>query len=250
MTTGVPDTGVANPPPSLYIVGFAPSWSETPWNIEGAEYWGLNSLHKVAPDKPWTAWFQLHDLDTHHPHDKAEHVAWLIDSRIPIFMWEKHIEKYQLPNAVPYPLDDIVAKFGTYFNNTVSWEIALAIHIGGYKKICVYGVDMATSSEYGNQRPSCEFFLGWAKGAGIEIEIPDSADLLKVPYLYGLQDPELTALEKKMKARAEGLKRDLAAQEEMRNNAQAISLQLRGAIEDTEYYLNTWTQPMETAHGR
>lgn len=249
MTARVPDTRVTSEPStSLYIVGFAPSWSETPWTTEGAEFWGMNSLHKVAADGPWTAWFQLHDIDRHHPDDKAEHIAWLIDSKIPVFMWEKHIEKYRIPNAVPYPLKDIVAKFGTYFNNTVSWELALAILIGEYKKISVYGVDMATASEYGHQRPSCEYFLGWARGAGIEIEIPDSADLLKSPYLYGLHDEELTALQKKMRARVEGLKVDLARHEGIRNDAQAVSLQLRGAIEDSEYYLNTWAQ--EASNGR
>lgn len=495
MTARVPDTRVISEPAtktSLYIVGFAPSWSETPWATEGAEFWGLNNLHKVAPDAPWSAWFQLHDIDRHHPDDKAEHIAWLIDSKLPVFMWEKHIAKYRIPNTVPYPLKDIVTKFGTYFNNTVSWELALAILIGGYKKISVYGVDMATAcvapetriltadlqwlpaeklavgdkvlgfdeapttqrrqwrlaeveeaheiflpsyrihldngesmvasadhlwltysehvnrwrrtdqllgrhhrpnrptrltrvlhpwqerqsweagylsaafdgeghlsrnnigfaqrsnamservetllthfgyryswnqeaggtrkyhlqggkvealrflgemrpprlldrfdpaamgslrrvdapavigledvgvqpvvalktstktfiaegyathnSEYGHQRPSCEFFLGWAAGLGIEIEIPDSADLLKAPYLYGLHDEELTALQKKMRARVEGLKVDLARHEEIRNNAQTVSLQLRGAIEDSEYYLNTWAQ--EASNGR
>ena len=49
--------------------------------------------------------------------------------------------------------------------------IALAIY-EDFDIIHVYGVDMAVCGEYEQQRPSCEFFCGIAKGKGIELYIP------------------------------------------------------------------------------
>src|SRR3990172_9538950 len=190
------------PKPTVYIVGFAPSWPSTPWTDPSAELWGMNALHKVAGNRPWSRWYQLHDIDTHHPQDRAEHVAWLRNSNVPIVMWEESVAKYihELPNAVPYPKQAVLAHFGTYFTNTVSWMIAQAI-LEHRTKIGVYGVDMAQETEYGVQRPSCEFFLGWARGAGIQIDLPDTSDLLRTPYLYGVEDMAGVALRQKDKTR-------------------------------------------------
>ena len=54
------------------------------------------------------------------------------------------------------------------------------------------------NSEYFWQRPSCEFFLGWAKGAGIKMHVCPTSDLLKIRYLYGFQEPEMDNWRKKM----------------------------------------------------
>ena len=46
----------------------------------------------------------------------------------------------------------------------------------------MYGVDMAQdtllAAEYSEQRPSCEYFIGLAEGAGIRVDIPGGSDLL------------------------------------------------------------------------
>ena len=103
-----------------------------------------------------------------------------------------------VPNACAYPLPKIIEEFGTYFTNTISWEIALAIH-EGFKEIHIYGVDMAVDSEYSCQRASCEYFLGLAIGRGIKIWIPDAADLLKNRFLYGFQEEQALPYENKIK---------------------------------------------------
>ena len=141
----ISDTHSPSPEPdSVYIVGFAPTWKDTPWGNPQGHYWGMNALHKLAPDYNWNAWFQLHDIDEHHPLDKDEHLEWLRSRPdMPVFMWEEHIPKYELPNAVPYPRQHIVDKYGGYFTNTVSWMIAYAMEMEWVKKLAVYGVDMA-----------------------------------------------------------------------------------------------------------
>ena len=81
-------------PSTVYIVGFAPSWNETPWGRPDSHYWGMNALHKLAPPEiRWNAWFQLHDIVEHHRDDAEEHIAWLAAQPMPIFMWAEHIGK-------------------------------------------------------------------------------------------------------------------------------------------------------------
>ncbi len=48
--------------------------------------------------------------------------------------------------------------------------IAMAIYRGG-QRIETYGIHMSTGVEYRAQKPSCEFWFGYALGAGIEVEI-------------------------------------------------------------------------------
>lgn len=243
-----------SPPPvqtsqldGIYIVGFAPSWNETPWGLPNSHYWGMNALHKLAPPEThWDAWFQLHDIDEHHPIDKDEHMTWLANQPMPVFMWAEHVEQYGLPNAVPFPREEIVDHFGRYFTNTVSWMTAYAI-LNRPKKIAVYGVDMAQDSEYAHQRPSCEYFLGWARGAGIDIEIPKTSDLLKAPYLYGFEDGGPMTV--KYKARLKELTERRAEVERQRNQAHEAALQIAGAIEDTSYWLRAWTQEEAKRNG-
>lgn len=233
-----PATPVQNP--SVNIVGFAPSWEETPWD-NGSELWGMNALHKMAPDKNWSRWYQLHDIDEHHKLDREEHIGWLRESNLPIIMWPEHVEKYgaELPNAVPYPRDEIVKMFGEYFTNTVSWMIAQALY-EGRKDVGVYGVDMAQDSEYGHQRPSCEYFIGWARGMGVDVRIPATSDLLKAPFLYGMEDGGPLRL--KMVSRQKELTERKGKLEGQANQVQSALHQVLGALEDTNYWIRVWTQ--------
>jgi hypothetical protein len=105
-------------------------------------------------------------------------------TKFPIYMQEKNPD---IPMSVRFPKEKIMEEFGNYFTNSISWEIALAV-MEGFKEIHLYGVDMATHSEYAYERPSVEYFLGWAQGRGIKIMIPQKSDLLKTLWLYPYQD--------------------------------------------------------------
>lgn len=236
--------------PTVYIVGFAPTWTETPWDDPSAERWGMNALHKVAGDKPWDRWYQLHDIATHHKEDFAEHTTWLRESNLPVIMWPEHLPKYAhlVPNAIPYPKQAILDYFAphSYFTNTVSWMIAHAIY-ESRAKIGVYGVDMAQSTEYGAQRPSCEYFLGIAVGRGIEIDLPLTSDLIKTPFLYGLEDA--TPFRAKLDARQKQLVDQRAQVEGQLNQLQQAHQQIVGAIENNTYIRSVWTQPNLDSQG-
>lgn len=234
------------------IVGFAPTWVQTPWEDPAIDLWGMNALHRQAGERNWSRWYQLHDIELGHGKHDFEHLGWLrAQKHIPIFMWEEHIEKYEIPNAVPYPKQEILDYFGTdYFTNTVSWMIAHAI-MDGYSTVEVYGVDMAqdalSNAEYSWQRPSCEFFLGWARGAGINIFLPPGSDLLKTPFLYGAEQGGHFRV--KMESRLKELKERQAQLNQQIGQNQAAIHQVNGAIEDTMYYLRAWSSQYGVAPG-
>ena len=226
----------------VHIVGFAPTWVQAPWDDTEAEFWGMNALHRLATDKPFHRWFQLHDLDQHHAED-ADHRVWLQNAKIPIYMWSHHIDKFgaYIPAAVPYPKDEIVNRYGTYLTNTVSWMMAYALYLHdigmGIEEVGVWGVDMAQDSEYEHQRPSVEYFLGLLVGRGIKVIVPPTSDLLKTSSLYGAEE---NLLRGKMEARKAELAQRKTQHEQQVQMHQAAALQMQGALDDTEYYLRTW----------
>lgn len=168
------------------IVGYTPTRVHAPYGDKDWEIWGLNDLFRFKDEvKRWTRWFEMHpDM----PSDKerityAERIEGLAKMDCPVYMLEKHPE---VPTSIRYPIEDAIEQFGNYFTNSISYMIALAI-MEGFEEIGVWGVDMATDSEYGHQRPSCEYFLGIAVGRGIKVYVHPAADLLKVRYLYGYE---------------------------------------------------------------
>ena len=173
------------------ICGFAPTSKDlAPFNDKGVEVWGCNELYDHIPRVDVI--FEMHDRSEFESTFRNQrHLDWLRNATIPVYM-VKHYD--DIPNSIPYPLQHMTARFGTYFNNTISYMIALAI-LMQYKWIGIYGVDMAHSTEYGSQRPSCEYFIGWARGrAEIQgypiIHIPEESELLKSNFLYGYVNGE------------------------------------------------------------
>lgn len=95
----------------------------------------------------------------------------------------------ELPNAVSYPIEEIVKHFKIkYFNNTISYMVAYALYTNpDLEDLALLGVDMAADTEYAHQRPCTEFFLGYAHSKGIRITIPDVCPLLKATHLYAFE---------------------------------------------------------------
>jgi hypothetical protein len=186
--TGKIETGEATPPPlkKVAIVGFSQHKVEAPYADPSFEIWGLNDLHESIPR--WNRWFEMHSdkqiKDYCSRKAGVPYLEGLASLKCPVYMQKPRPE---VPTSVRYPIEDMMAKFGNYFTNSISYMLALAID-EGYQVIHVYGVDMAQDSEYGQQRPSCEFFLGVARGRGCEIFLPKTSDLLKVRWLYGYED--------------------------------------------------------------
>lgn len=137
----------------VYIVGFAPTWNQTPFEDQDAEVWALNEFYKLMEKHPGARadrWFEIHSRNSPSKNTE-EHIGWLKQAPIPVYMWEHYDD---IPSSVRFPKEEIVNWLrekgfngARYFTNSISWMIALALY-EGFEEVHVYGVDMATDSEY------------------------------------------------------------------------------------------------------
>jgi len=222
------------------IVGFAPSTMsdvKVLFDDPDFEIWGLNQLYLpfrqlgIAMAEHATRWFQIHNR---HTYDNAirdhKHHDWLASVKFPVYMM-KH--EPDVPFCVPLPFGDIMNMLGTtYFTNSISWMIALAI-IERFEEIHIYGVDMAQDDEYAEQRPSCELFIGIARGMGIKVYIPAKSDLLKTMWIYPIEDHKPMVV--KMQSRTEELQHRAAELNAQEQNFCDQRMQILGALEKMRY---------------
>lgn len=150
------------------VIGLSPTTHNlAPWDDDEWEKWGL----------PWdegyyhfmSRCFEMHDirlLTSEHSKRKDGYLARL----------------GSLPNLYTqenYPFDAVAETIGAYyFNSSVAYAMALAIHEGA-EEIAIYGVDMKADDEYGYQKPNMEYLVGLARGKGIKVHIPDESPLCK-----------------------------------------------------------------------
>ena len=100
-----------------------------------------------------------------------------------------------IKNSEPYPFEMLCRMFSIereesghitkkhYVTNSLSYMIAMAI-MEGYEEIHLYGVMMSALEEYGIQLPSCEYFIGCARGFGCRVVI-HGGNLCNCDFLYG-----------------------------------------------------------------
>jgi len=242
------------------IVAYTQHQQKAPWKDDSFELWGLNDLYgtfeQFAGSDIWTSnrvrWFQLHRPEVvanGQPYATGardpNHAAWLKQAKCPIYFWEPPAD---VPTAQKFPMVDVLNLRGPraqprcYFNNTISWMIALAI-LEGFKTIGIYGVDMATDGlpgggEYAHQRPSCEYYIGLAEGLGIEVLLPDESELLKCPYLYGWDN--VSYLRTRLMSRHQVLvEQEAGAVNDYEATKRALH-EIRGAKTDVEWMMRNW----------
>jgi hypothetical protein len=163
------------------IVGAAPATrAQVPWDDESWEIWGLSDQYPWM--KRWDRWFELHNLQRYREKDPS-YVEWLGKQTKPLCVQEVTDE---LPNATRFPIEDFTKRFGSYVTNSISYMIGFAL-MQGAKQIALYGVEMAYGSEYAYQRPNVELFIGLARGAGVNVWVPDESPLMKCGGMYGYE---------------------------------------------------------------
>lgn len=221
------------------IVGFAPTWVETPFDDEEMDIWVCNEFYLLKP-KRFDVLFDLHgrhELETKFRN--KNHIEWLKNAKCPVVL-RKHFE--DIPNSIPFPRALIKSKFRPYFTNTISWQIAFALELG-YKEIHLYGVNMATDEEFISQRPSVEYFVGVAEGRGVKIVIPDGSDICKTWFDYGFDDEAKSLQHKRIKQFImETAQRRAAAQNIAEQNVAQVH-QASGAIGAAEYFIKSFIFP-------
>ena len=242
------------------IVGFADGHrDQAPWQQDGIEFWGINRLHAVLAGKPWHRWFELHSLNDFYRDDR-EHQIFLQTAGFPVYIRRQDqatADLWRLPTATPYPLETVLAAFpNRYFNNTISYLLALAI-LMGFEEIQLYGVDMAQDTvlqqEYAQQRPSAEWLIGFAQGKGIDVVIPPGSDLLKTSHLYGFESDEYNAKLinrlNELGQRKEQMRNQMAAANQQAQWYQARLSEIDGAMQDCQYNLRNLVTPAAIPEG-
>lgn len=166
---------------SVAIVGGSDGYKKLPYDkLKDTEIWGLNDfafkLDRV--DKI----FELHTNEVIKKNSRTlDYFQLLKNTKTPIYMQKK---TKTFPSSVKYPLDEIVAKYNKVFYSTVDYMLALAVY-EGFEKMYLYGVDLAIYEEYLYQRPSCAYWIGYARGLGIEVIIQEESGIyLNNMYAY------------------------------------------------------------------
>jgi len=218
----------------LVILGTANTMKDAPFHDESYDIWTVSSAitHGKQTVKRVTRIFELH-CDRRWKNFQSR-IPLMNERGVPVYM-QKH--NPEVPNSIPYPIGTILNKYRDYMTNSISWIIALAIE-EGYKEISFYGVHMVTTSEYADEMPSCEYFLGLAEGMGIKVYIPPAADMLKATKLYGYE--EYSPGEERLKYRQKDLQNEKAQLEQQKAQIDAVIQQYTGAIENGKFILGMY----------
>jgi len=199
----------------LAIVGFSErSRDLAPYDDPEWEIWGCNHVYRFIPNLH--ANFEIHrlkELEAKLGPDKwPVYAEWLRTTDAVVWMQEKSDE---FPNVQRLPIEELEAEFSYFlehietegtgvgdrkvtsrtlkpyaqFKSTPAYMIAMALRERRFEEIAIYGLDMAIDSEWHFQRMNMSFLLGWARGMGIEITIPNNSALLREGglRLYGYE---------------------------------------------------------------
>lgn len=167
----------------------------------GVERWGTNKVmfvRREAEYAGWTRWFDLHRTP-HILKQRPEAYEWYTaqDGSRPIYRWEVDPA---IPGSVAYPIDRVRAHFGAWerdFWGSLSWMLALAI-VEGFDQIDLFWFplshDRATNmtdqipvGQYSHQVPSTRYWIGQARGRGIDVTIHGDSELKPTHPLYGVE---------------------------------------------------------------
>jgi len=195
-------------------------------------------------------WFEVHRWEPGQPWFSPEYVQFLQQYLGPVYTGRAVPE---IPNHVPYPIERVEAEFSAYFlHSSLSLMMAMAIleiedarktpgHDNAEDMIGMWGVDMAATEEYGDQRAGCQFFILEALRRGIKVYVPPESCLLRPKPVYGISEWDHNYI--KSTQRSKELNARMAQQNQLLQDAQKQLAFLAGAADNMNYYINTWTSP-------
>jgi len=143
------------------------------------------------------------------------HIDFLNKLEVPLYLTDPHPD---IENYIEYPYDHVVETVGVpwfegnkaYLTSTTAYMLALALtehvdHIEeehqprqgdpiqcwdeeviGYpceaiSDLYLAGIEMAIGTEYSAQKPCVEYYMGYARGLGINVHLPPESGLLSAP---------------------------------------------------------------------
>lgn len=247
------------------LVGFAPTNRDfIPFDDESVDVFTLNELGKQPWVKRWNVHMQIHSRANFirlNNHNDAHHPEWLRQDHgnKPIYMQKVWPD---IPNSTRFPIEDYIDVFGRYATSTAAMMLGLA-YLLGYERIEIYGIELASDTEYGHQRPCFEYVLGVLHGKGIEVWVDPASALLQGP-LYGYQNTSIgfrTQIEmrrnlaKKEMQKAEDtairtagkieLLHEFMEQNPGNPSLETLMLELQGKLDHSNAEIATWSGAMQ-----
>jgi hypothetical protein len=184
------------------MIGAGMSFGDIPAFDPSAERWGTNNVMfaRYGGDfDHWTRWFDLHPTP-HIQARRAQAYDWYTrqDERRPIYRWERDSA---IVGSVAYPKDAVLSFFSGKghqerdFWGSIAWMIALAIY-EGFDAIDLFWFTLMNDhmNAYEKQVPSTRYWIGQARGRGINVRIHGDSALKPMHPLYGCEilAPSLT----------------------------------------------------------
>jgi len=164
----------------LAIVGTSYNNELAPYHDQDYEIWGMAFALIQSEVKRIDKIFELH-LKSEYSQDTSQ---FIYDTELPVYMQKKD---KKVKNCLLFPFEEIRKKYGDYFTST--WALALVFAIEeGFKDIELYGINFETDRERTIERACIEYYIGYFRGLGYKITLPESCPLLKSNYFYGLDD--------------------------------------------------------------
>lgn len=218
----------------IAIIGTGPGWERAPFDDKAWNIWTLAGLHdRCEPDRVYEIHTGQEIADAWKNDPMPMKMAWLKRQNLII-----HPSlQTTFPEGKVFDYQKYMDRHGNYFTSSIAWMLAEAIDEKP-EEIGIFGVGMASQTEYAHQKPGCTYLIGWAKALGIKVSIQEGSELMVAPYIYGLQYPpkiltDLAVKKKEMESMADSFEHECFAAREKYNKAQ-------GALEMIEYFENNW----------
>lgn len=230
---GLPGEVIGPKRKKVSIVGFEQHNTPTaPMDDPEYEVWGLNHANRIGfmvdsqgrfrADR----WFDLHQQ---HAQSEAD-LAWIHTCPLPIYLTDTFTQN---PYALCYPVDPVVAHFGyDYFCSSFAYMLVLAAY-EGFTEIRLDGVNLNYGRERLVERGNLEFWIGYLRGRGIRVVIPESSLLLTHPYRYGFEyTQEKEAVEEAMAVSMVECLNDRSVRRIIRTRMKPMPSVLEAALQD------------------
>ena len=236
-----------------------PEWADETWEI-----WGCSPGLWATAERA-TRWFETHRWEPGQPWFSPEYVSFLQRFRGKVMTGGVVPE---IQNHEVYPIERVEEQFSSYFlHSSLSLMAAMAIlQIEDRRKaralerqrpdihdkalleeddkddvIGFWGVDMASNEEYGDQRSGCHFFILEAMRCGIGVYVPPESCLLRPKPVYGISEWDHSYIKATQRARELNARKGQMEQQ-LQENMKTANF-MAGALDNHNYWINTWTSP-------
>lgn len=189
------------------ILGFGETVKDCPWQDPSWDLVGMNGFWRAAepdygikvPEERFSLWLDMHSVEYTKAYGQAAGFGdaqheWLKKPHpFPILMLADHPE---YPSVRAFPVDEVVQSLGRdYFTSTVAYALTFALMQPDVAEVGLWGIDLVHNTEYSEQRPCAEYWIGRAEAMGIKVTIHDASALLKQRARYGYEVENPLAVE-------------------------------------------------------